>query len=134
MFACTIAKGMASAFPDACKTVVGPATVPVPYTNLAQMAAADGKSVAKKVFFDGAKAVTIKSKISQSRANEPGALGGVVSNKNMAPAAFKKGSTVLFIEGAAAVFMGSTTVQNGNPFNALGSVISPSQTKVMIRR
>jgi hypothetical protein len=134
MFACTIAKGFASAFPDVCKTPAGPAVVPVPYTNVAQMSAAKGNSVARKVFFDGAKAVMVKSKLAQSRMNEPGTLGGAISNKNMAPAAFKKGSAVLFIEGAAAVFMGSPTLQNGNPFNAVGSVVSPSQKKVMIRR
>lgn len=134
MFVCTIAKGTASALPDACKTQVGTAVVPIPYTNLAQMTAAKGNSVAKKVFFDGAKAMMVKTRISQSSMNEPGALGGVVSNKNVAPAGFKKGSTALFIEGAAAVFMGSPTVQNGNPPNAVGSVISPSQTKVAVRR
>jgi hypothetical protein len=36
--------------------------------------------------------------------------------------------------GAAAVFMGCMTMQNGNPFNAVGSVVTPSQKKVMIRR
>jgi len=133
MFACTIAKGTASALPDVCKTPAGSAVAPVPYTNVAQLTAARGNTVARKVFFDGAKAVTVKSKLAQSRMNEPGSLGGVVSNKNMAAAAFKKGSSVLFIEGAAAVFMGSPTLQNGNPFNAVGSIVSPSQTKVMVR-
>jgi len=101
---------------------------------LRRVTAADGGTVAKKVFFEGAKAMMVKSKVSQTMANEPGALGGVVSGKNMAPAAFKKGSGVLFIEGAAAVFMGCPTVQNGNPFNAMGAVIVPSQQTVMIRR
>lgn len=52
----------------------------------------------------------------------------------MAPACFKKGSTVLFVEAGAAVFMGCPTMQDGKPFKAMGSVIIPSQKKVMLRR
>ena len=134
MYACTKAKGTASAFPDACKTQAGPAVVPVPYTNIAQMKMSNAKSAAKKVFIDGANALTIKTKIPQSKMNEPGTLGGIVSNKNMGPAGFTAGSTILFIEGAAAVLMGSPTKQNGNPQNAVGSVTAPSQTKLMVMR
>jgi hypothetical protein len=134
MFVCTNAKGMASAFPDTCKTPAGPAVVPVPYTNLAQMKMANAKTLSKKVFIDGANALTIKTKIPQTKMNEPGTAGGVVSNKNMGPAGFVSGSTILFIEGTAAVRMGSPTKQNGNPPNAQGSVIAPSQTKLTVSR
>jgi len=134
MYACTNAKGTASAFPDTCKTPAGPSVVPVPYTNIAQMKTANARTSAKKVFIDGANALTIKTKIPQSRMNEPGTAGGVVSNKNMGSAGFTAGSTILFIEGAAAVRMGSPTKQNGSPQNAVGSVIAPSQTKLMVMR
>jgi hypothetical protein len=134
MYVCTKAKGIASAFPDTCKTPAGPSVVPVPYTNIAQMNMANAKTSAKKVFIDGANALTIKTKIPQTKMNEPGTAGGVVSNKNMGSAGFTKGSTVLFIEGAAAVHMSSPTKQNGNPQNAVGSVISPSQTKFTVMR
>lgn len=134
MFVCTIAKGKSSAFPDVCKTQAGPAVIPAPYTNMAQMKMTDGKLAARKVFIDGGKAITVRSRIKQSMMNEPGTLGGVVSGKNRAAAGFKKGSSILFIEGAAAVHVGSPTMQNGNPFNALGAVIAPSQTVVTVRR
>lgn len=134
MFICTKAKGIASAFPDTCKTPAGPSVVPVPYTNLGQMNMANARTSSRKVFIDGANALTVKTKIPQTRMNEPGTAGGIVSNKNMGPAGFVSGSTILFIEGAAAVRMGSPTKQNGNPSNAQGSVISPSQTKVTVSK
>ena len=35
VFACNALPGMSLAFPDTCNTVVGPATVPLPYPNMA---------------------------------------------------------------------------------------------------
>lgn len=133
MFVCTVADGKASGFPDACYTPAGTSVVSVPYQNLALLNQADGNTVAQKVFIDGAKAMNLKTTIKQSIMNEAGTQGGVVSAKNRGPASFQQGSMILFIEGAAAVMMGSPTGQNGNPFNTLGAVTAPSQTIFMCK-
>lgn len=81
----------------------------------------------------GQVACTIKTEITMSSGNEPGSAGGgVVSNKIKGPAKFKKGSSKVTIEGAAAAYMTSMVGQNGgsNANAPVGTQIVPSQPKV----
>lgn len=132
MFALTKAGGQCLAFPDVCKTPVPPSPVPVPipYPNIAMPEQATG--AVKNVLVDGAPALNLDSKIPMSNGDEAGLAMGVVSEKVMDQTRFTMGSFTVFIGGAPAVKLTSMTTQNGENPNAVGSVIVPSQTTVMV--
>jgi hypothetical protein len=123
--------GSCFALPDVCKTPAAPSPVPVPYPNFGMLNQANKAST--KVKFAGKPALTIKSEIPSSQGDEAGSVGGVVSGRNMDKATFKKGSMKIKIEGQPCVYLTSITSQNGaNANNPSGTVIAPSQTKVII--
>jgi hypothetical protein len=75
MFATTIAGGqLAATAPDVCKTIVGTATVPVPYPATGMPSGA--MPVTKKVFIVNAPALNLMSKINPTMGDQPGASGG----------------------------------------------------------
>lgn len=117
---------------DVCKTQAGPAVVPVPYPNLAQMTMADSGTLAKKVKIAGAKAAILKTKTKMSNGDEAGALGGVISGKNMGECGFLKGSLKVKIEGNPSVRQGDTTKHNGQPNNTVGTATMAGQFKVNV--
>ena len=131
MFATTKSAGTAMiTVPDMCKTVVGPAVVPLPYPTTGM--AATGEPTAIKVFIVGAQALTKMSQIMPTNGDQPGASGGggVVSSEIMGPAQFIMSSMKVKIEGMPAVRMTDTMkINNGNTIG-LDSV--PSQSKVMV--
>ncbi len=89
--------GVAVAFPDACKTQVGPATVPIPYPNIAMSTdTSDGSSDVK---MDGEKIMLSSSNFSASKGDEAGSLKGVVSSKTSAKAEFISYSFDVKVEG-----------------------------------
>lgn len=137
-FALTNAGGtlMSTGPTDVCKTPAPPGSpVPIPYPNVAQMTMADTAKLCKKVKIAGAKAATVKTQTKTSNGDEPGTAGGVVSNKNMGPCGFLKGSMAVKMEGSPAVRLGDQTKHNGHPNNnTMGAAIAPSQTKVRIMR
>ncbi|MFW5836822.1 MAG: DUF4150 domain-containing protein [Desulfovibrionaceae bacterium] len=127
MFACCKENGMALAFPDVCKTPM-PAPVPVPYPNMGQMMmAAPG---AEKVLISGMPAVNKSCEIMPTEGDTAGVEMGVESSTIMGPGKFTAGSMKVRIQGSAAQRMGDATTQNKQ--NAVGTVIEPSQEKVMI--
>jgi len=129
MFATTKEKGQLFAMPDTCKTPTPGGPVPTPYPNTAmpQM----GNPATTKVLINGMPALTKASKIQPTNGDQSGtAGGGVMSGKIMGPAEFIMGSTKVKLEGNPAVFMGNQTKQNDG--NAVGSILAPSQNKVMI--
>ncbi len=131
MFAATKKGGMANiTAPDVCKTTVGPAVVPIPYPNIAQLPMA--VPTATKVFIDGALALTKESKIPSSNGDEAGASGGggVVSAKVMGPTQFVMSSQKVKIEGKPAVRLNDLCKLNDG--NTVGMHAAPSQLKVMI--
>lgn len=134
MFAATNETGMAGAFPDVCLTPQPPPVnqVSVPYQNMAMLQNAEADTCAEKVFITGAKAVTMKTEISQTVGDELGTLNGVTSGCIQGPAKFTSGSAKVFIEGAKAVFQGSMTKQNGDNSNTVGTLSNPSQTIVTL--
>jgi hypothetical protein len=124
--------GQCFAFPDVCKTPVGPSVVPIPYPNVAMNTQAKGGTCAKKVKICKKKAVVVGTEIAMSSGDEAGtAGGGVVSGKFKGPAKFLTGYQKVLIEGKVAAFLTSVTGQNGTAANIVGAQVAPSQTKVL---
>ena len=128
MFACCKGSGMGFAFPDVCKMPTPGGPVPTPYPNTGQMALA--LPGATKVLITGIPAVNKKCQISLTEGDEPGVAMGVKSNMIKGPAKFNNGSTKVRIEGSPAQRLGDPLSHNNE--NAVGAVLSPSQSKVMI--
>ena len=85
--------GIASAFPDVCKTPVppAPAPVPIPYPNIAMSTMASLKTT-KKVKDNKQKVMVKGSAYSMSNGDQPGVAMGVVSNKIMGKSYIKNQS------------------------------------------
>lgn len=129
MFAVTKQSGQCFAMPDVCKTPAPPAPpVPIPYPNIAMPMM--GNPATTKVMISGMPALTKASKISMSNGDQAGVAGGVASSKIMGPTEFIMGSMKVKLEGNPAVRLGDPTKQNDG--NTVGSVLAPSQAKVMI--
>ena len=129
MFAVTKEKGQLFSQLDVCKTPVPSAPpVPTPYPNMAMPPT--GNPAAKKVIICGMPALTKASKIRPSNGDQPGVALGIKSSKIMGAAEFITGSSKVKIEGKPAVFLNNMTKHN--EVNAVGSVVVPSQNKVMI--
>jgi hypothetical protein len=113
MFATTIAGGqLAATAPDVCKTIVGTATVPVPYPVTGMPSGA--MPVTKKVFIVNAPALNLMSKV----------------NPTMGPIEYLSASPKVFLEGAPAVRLSDSVTLNNR--NTVGVNGLPSQTKVML--
>jgi hypothetical protein len=124
--------GQAFAMPDTCKTPVpGGPPVPVPYPNTGMLMQVSGESTKVKICQFGA--VTKKSEMPRSLGDEPGTLGGVVSNVNMDKVIFKKGSSKVKVEGQPLQHLTAMTGHNGMNSNLPSGVqVAPSQVKVLI--
>lgn len=119
---------------DVCQTPAppSPSPIPVPYVNIGSTAMASPADLVKKVLVVNMPALNQKSKILLSNGDEPGVLLGVASGKIMGEVSFLNGSFKVMVGGKPAVRLGTMTGQNGSPQNTVGSIISPSQTKVMV--
>lgn len=95
---------------DVCLTKIGPATVPIPYTNIARSADAD--KTASTVFINGNPVCHKKSNFSVSTGDEPGNRLGIRSGTIKGKAEFVTGSPNVFIEGIAAVRQNDLMVSN----------------------
>src|SRR6185503_7631931 len=84
---------------DACKTPSPGGPVPLPYPNIADVSSAKGDTCTQKVKFLNKKVCTTKTEISRSSGDEPGTVGGIMSNKNMGEATYKMGSSKVIVEG-----------------------------------
>jgi Domain of unknown function (DUF4150) len=126
--------GQCACFPDVCKTPSPGGPIPIPYPNMAMLTQAKGDTVSSKVKVMGKKVATVATEISMSSGDEPGSVGGVVSNKFKGPAKFKKGSSKVKVEGNEAVYHTSMIGQNGvsNANNPAGTQVAPSQMKVTV--
>jgi hypothetical protein len=131
MPAATKQGGMCLGVPDVCKTPAGPATVPIPYPNIAQLSGCDG--TVDKVLIENKESVVEDSTISSSSGDEAGTLGGVVSSVNRDEAQFKQYSSKVYMKGKKAVFLTAMTSHNGSNANfPAGTLVTPSQTKVLV--
>ena len=124
--------GNCMAMPDVCKVPAPPAPpIPTPFPNTGMLSQAT--NVSMKVKICGKQTITTKSKIPKSMGDEAGVAGGMISGMNMGLVAFQKGSAKVKVEGSPAVSLTSTTAHNGSNANApMGTVVAPSQTKVLI--
>ena len=112
------------AFPDVCKTQVGPAQVPIPYPNIGNLGDAEATS---EDDFAGGKPVVVKSSIipdQKTTGDEAGNLGAVKStppNSIKGKIEFTSASGSVFVNGKGIVRMFDTTEQNNG--NAVGRVL-----------
>jgi hypothetical protein len=134
--ASTKASGQCACFPDVCKTPTPGGPVPIPYPNIAMLAQGKGGTFSSKVKIENQKVATVKSEIAMSSGDEPGTIGGVVSNRFKGPAKFKMGSSKVLVEGAKVVHLTSMIGQNGvsNANHPAGVQVAPSQTKVTVMK
>ncbi len=90
--------GIATAFPDVCKTPSPGGPIPIPYPNIAK--SSDAAKGAKKVKCDGNPICTKSSNFRMSTGDEAGSAGGgVVSNKIKGKAEFVNCSFDVTAEG-----------------------------------
>jgi Domain of unknown function (DUF4150) len=124
--------GTCFAMPDVCKTPVpGGPPVPIPYPNTGMVMQVTGESTKVKICNFGA--VTKKSEMPRSMGDEPGTLGGVVSNVNMNKVVYKKGSSKVKVEGQPLQHLTAMTGHNGMNANMpSGMQVAPSQAKVLV--
>lgn len=128
MFAVTLAGGQLLADPDVCNLPTPAGPVPTPYPNIGVPSM--GSPAADKVLISGSPSLNMGSEISITNGDQAGATGGVASGVIMGTAKFTQGSEKVMIAGNPAVRLTSPTSQNQN--NAVGVVLAPSQTVVMI--
>lgn len=128
MFALTIAGGLCLASADVCNVPSPAGAVPTPFPNTGMPTM--GSPPSAKVLVSGMPALNKSARIPLSNGDQAGVAGGVTSGTIMAPVEFVQASAKVRIDGAAAVRLGDATKHNNG--NALGSVLSPSQTKVMV--
>ncbi len=133
MFANCQLGGMNFAAPDVCKTPAPPAPfVPIPYPNMAMGLTAIPNCF--KVMIMAMPAHNLLTKIPISNGDNPGVMGGLISQVFMGPSSHLMGSLSTMYCGLPATKMTSPTGQNGLPFNAPGMTVVPSQTKVIIMK
>lgn len=115
--------GMNIGFPDVCNTIVGPATVPLPYPNIAMNVQASPFSPTVKVSM--MPALNMGSMIPMTMGDEAGTAHPTVKG----PSRYTMGSPLVFIDGQPGInLLCPTTGNNSN--NALGAVLVPSAVNV----
>lgn len=115
--------GQNLAFPDVCNTPVGPATVPLPYPNLAMNAQALGFSLTVKVSMMNA--LNMSSSIPMTNGDQAGVAHPTV----MGEARYTMGNPVVYVDKQPAICLLCPTT--GNKMNApLGAVLVPSAVNV----
>lgn len=89
--------GVTICFPDVCKTPTPGGPVPIPYPNIAM--SSDTAKGTKKVKCDGNPTCVKDSNFRMSTGDEPGTVGGVISNKVKGKAEFVNFSFNVKFEG-----------------------------------
>jgi uncharacterized Zn-binding protein involved in type VI secretion len=102
--------GIATAFPDVCKTPSPGGPIPIPYPNIAQ--SSDTANGSKTTQADGCPIMLQGSFFSQSTGDEAGSAGGVVSNCIKGKAEFVNYSFDVKIEGKPVPRLGDLMLQN----------------------
>lgn len=133
MSGCVTSQGPApipdSAFPDPCKTIVGPAVVVVPYPDLGMRNTAIPNQV--KVLVTAMPVHNLATEIPLTNGDNAGAALGMVSQTVMGPSRNLMGSTNLFVGGTPVTSMGTPTLQNNQ---APGLTAGATQVKLMAMR
>ncbi|WDE08066.1 DUF4150 domain-containing protein [Thalassomonas viridans] len=130
MFANTQMMAIDLGFPDVCKTIVGPAVVPIPYPNIGMTSTAIPNIF--NMFTVAMPDHNLMTTVPLSNGDEAGIAMGVVSNMIIGPVRHLFGSVKVFKSVMPATKMLSPTGQNGMALNVPGMTLSPCQVKVMI--
>jgi hypothetical protein len=111
--------GIATAFPDVCKTPTPAGPVPVPYPNVAR--SADTSQGSRTVAMDGNPIMLKGSVYATSTGDEAGSAGGVVSGVTKGKAEFLTYSFDVKVEGRNVCRLGDLMGQNiGGSLNIAG--------------
>ena len=119
--------GMNIGFPDVCNTPAGPATVPVPYPNLAMNATAAPFS--PNVMVSYMNALNMGPSIPMTSGDEAGVAHPMIKG----PGRYTAGNPVVKINYMPAINLTCPTTGN-NMNNGLGAVLVPSVTNVFFTR
>lgn len=130
MFLETQMGGMSMAFPDVCRTPVGPVPVPIPYPNMSM--GLTSIPVCLTTFVGAMPAHNIATITPMSLGDFGGVLGGMVSQMLMGPERTIVGSVKVFLQAMPAKRLLSVTGQNGMMPNMVGTTIVPSQVQVLV--
>lgn len=115
--------GMNLGFPDVCNTIVGPATVPIPYPNIAMNAQATPFSPNVKITMMNA--LNLGSKIPMTSGDEAGTAHPVIKSTG----AYTMGNPIVSVNNLPAINLTCPTTGNSMN-NALGAVLVPSAVNV----
>lgn len=116
--------GMNLGFPDVCNTIVGPATVPIPYPNLAMNMMASKFSTIVKVTM--MPALNLASRIPMTMGDEAGTAHPMTKQAG----AYTMGNPVVFVEKLPGINLLCPTTGN-NMNNPIGAVLVPSVVNVL---
>jgi hypothetical protein len=115
--------------PDVCKTpLVVP--VPIPYPNLT-FSFFHIPSVFNIMFGIGF-AENLMTQGTISLGDQPGVLGGIISQVFMGPDRYLLGSFKVLVGGIFATRLTSLVGMNGMPFNTVGMSVMPAQFRVLL--
>lgn len=120
----------AALIPDVCKTPAAPEPVALPYPNIAFAVTHIPAQI--KVMAGIGLMETIATEGTVSVGDEPGELGGVVSEECMGPDRYLFGSLKVMVEGFFVARLTSPTGHNGMPFNTTGMQVTPGQFHVLV--
>jgi hypothetical protein len=103
--------GMSLVFPDVCKTPAPPAPpIPIPYPNTGK--SSDASQGTTKVEADGCMIMVKGAKYMMSMGDEPGSLGGVISNVFKSECEYMMYSFDVMLEGKNVCRMGDPLWHN----------------------
>lgn len=103
--------GMSMVFPDVCKTPAPPAPpIPIPYPNVGK--SADTSQGTTKVEADGNMIMVKGAKYMMSTGDEPGSIGGILSNVFKSECEFLMYSFDVMLEGKNVCRMGDPLWHN----------------------
>jgi hypothetical protein len=102
--------GMSIVFPDVCKTPAAPSPLPIPYPNIGR--SSDTSQGPTSVKTDGVMPMVKGAQYSRSSGDEPGTLGGVISNVNMSVCEFLMYSFDVKFEGKNVCRLGDPLFHN----------------------
>lgn len=128
VYAVSLGGGLCMSPVDVCMMPTPAGPIPTPYPNTGSPSM--GVPPVANVLIAGSPALNMSSKIPLTNGDEAGTAGGVQSGMIMGPVDFIQGSSKVLIGGSPAVRLTSQTMQNQN--NAVGTVLAPSQTVVMV--
>jgi hypothetical protein len=133
MPAATKKAGMCQGMPNVCFVPAPPPVtqVPTPFPSIGLLASTDG--AIDKVLVEHKETVAEGSKIPNSKGDEAGTKGGVVSGVNSKEVIPKQFSSKVYFKGKKAYFHTAMATHNGSSPNLpLGVCSVPSQAKVFV--